>query len=266
MRRLIAIVVSILITLLALEFQAQTPPAQTQKPPQAQAPQTPPAQTQKPPKAPAPQAPPAQTQKPPQAPAPPAPPAQTQKPPQAPAPPAPPAQTPPPAAAAKPPAPDPLQLAEDWMTRWNNLANYSLSFEGKEVGREELVNKMMELYAPDVVAEVPPHDDEQIGPVLLRGSTNVQKWVDKISRTQVKLLYIQRRQTKKQFEGTKLVYSTPLPWGGVGISFEIIAAWSRREDRRKFTGPGSVFLQYDAAGKIDRLRLYVGEIAEVTAL
>src|SRR5207249_2571199 len=82
----------------------------------------------------------------------------------------------------------------------------SLSFEGKEVGREELVNKMMELYAPDVVAEVPPHDDEQIGPVLLRGSANVQKWVDKISRTQVKLLYIQRRQTKKQFEGTKLVF------------------------------------------------------------
>src|SRR6059036_1807729 len=249
MRRLIAIVVSILITLLALEFQAQTPPAQTQKPPQAQAPQTPPAQTQKPPQAPAPQTPPAQTQKPPQA-----------------APPAPPAQTPPPAAAAKPPAPDPLQLAEDWMTRWNNLANYSLSFEGKEVGREELVNKMMELYAPDVVAEVPPHDDEQIGPVILRGSANVRKWIDRISRTQVKLLYIQRRQTKKQFEGTKLIYSTPLPWGGVGISFEIIAAWSRREDRRKFTGPGSVFLQYNAAGKIDRLRLYVGEIAEVTAL
>src|SRR5438093_10476928 len=153
MRRLIAIVVSILITLLALEFQAQTPPAQTQKPPQAQAPQTPPAQTQKPPQAPAPPAPPAQTQKPPQA--------------APPAPPAPPAQTPPPAAAAKPPAPDPPQLAEDWMTRWNNLSNYSLSFEGKEVGREELVNKMMELYAPDHVAEVPPPDDEQTGPVSL---------------------------------------------------------------------------------------------------
>src|SRR6267378_4122717 len=228
MRRLIVIVVSILITLLALEFQAQTPPAQTQKPPQAQ---TPPAQTPTP--------------------------AQT---------PPPPAPQAPPAAAAKPPAPDPLLLAEDWMTRLNNLPNWYLTFEGKEVGREDLVNKMMELYAPDVVAEVPPHDDEQIGPVILRGKANVQKWVDKISRTQVRLLYIQRRQTKKQFEGTKLIYSTPLPWGGVGMSFEIIAAWSRREDRRKFTGPGSVFLQYNADGKIDRLRLYVSEISEVTAL
>jgi len=223
MRRLIVIVVSILITLLALEFQAQTPPAQTQKPPQTPTP--PPAQT---PPYPAPQT--------------------------------------PPAAAAKPPAPDPLLLAEDWMTRLNNLPNWYLTFEGKEVGREDLVNKMMELYAPDVVAEVPPHDDEQIGPVILRGRANVQKWVDKISRTQVRLLYIQRRQTKKQFEGTKLIYSTPLPWGGVGMSFEIIAAWSRREDRRKFTGPGTVFLQYNADGKIDRLRLYVSEISEVTAL
>jgi len=152
------------------------------------------------------------------------------------------------------------------LARLNNLSNWTLTFEGKEVGREDLVNKMMDLYAPDVVAEVPPHDDEQIGPVILRGRGNVQKWVDKISRTQVRLLYIQRRQTKKQFEGTKVIYSTPLPWGGVGISFEIIAAWSRREDRRKFTGPGSVFLQYNADGKIDRLRLYVAEISEVKAL
>src|SRR5262249_24676412 len=108
MRRLIVVVVSILIILLALEFHAQTPPAQTQKPQQTQAPQTPP-----------------------------------------------PAQAP--SAAAKPPGPDPLQLAEDWLARLNNLSNWTLTFEGKEVGREDLVNKMMELYAPDVVAEVPPH-------------------------------------------------------------------------------------------------------------
>src|SRR5262249_1308624 len=151
MRPLFVIVVSIVITLLAFEFQAQTPPAQTQRPPQAQAPQAPPAQTQRPPQAQAPQAPPAQT----------APPAQ----------PPPPVQAPP--AAAKPSGPDPLQLAEDWLTRLNNLSNWTLTFEGKEVGREDLVNKMMELYAPDVVAEVPPHDDEQIGPVILRGRANV---------------------------------------------------------------------------------------------
>lgn len=169
-------------------------------------------------------------------------------------------------APAATPALDPAKLAEDWMTRLNALDDWYLSVDGKEVGRDEVVNKMMELYAREVIAEVPPHDEEQIGPVLLRGNANFKKWVDKISRTQVKMLYIQKRQTKKQFEGEKLVYSTPLPWGGVGISFEIIAAYSRREDRRKFMAPGSVFLQYGADGKIERLRLYLSEHAEVVAL
>ena len=175
------------------------------------------------------------------------------------------AQAPPQTPAAKP-ALDPGKLAEDWLTRLNALPNWYLSVEGKEVGREELVNSMMELFAPDAIAEVPPHDEDQIGPVMLRGTANVRKWVDKISRTQVKLLYIRKQQTRKQFEGQKLVYSMPLPWGGLGMSFEIIAAWSRREDRRKFTGPGTVFLQYNADGKIDRFRLYVTEVSEVTAL
>ena len=175
------------------------------------------------------------------------------------------AQTPPQTAAAKP-ALDPAKLAEDWVSRLNALGDWYLSVEGKEVGRDELVNRMMELYAPDAIAEVPPHDEDQIGPVMLRGSANVKKWVDKISRTQVKLLYIQKKQTKKQFEGQKLVYAAPLPWGGLGISFEIIGVWSRREDRRKFAAPGAVFLQYGADGKIERLRLYLAETAEVVAL
>jgi hypothetical protein len=169
------------------------------------------------------------------------------------------------AAPAKP-AIDPGKLAEDWLSRLNALGDWYLSPDGKEVGRDEPVNKMMELYAPDAIAEVPPNDDDQIGPLMLRGSANIRKWADKISSTQVRILYVQKRQTQKQFEGEKLIYTTPLPWGGVGISFEIIGAWSRRADRRKFTGPGTVFLQVSPDGKIQRLRLYLSEISEVTAL
>ena len=164
------------------------------------------------------------------------------------------------------PAIDAAKLAEDWISRLNALDDWYISLDGKEVGREEVVNKMMELYSPDVVAEVPPHDEDQIGPVMLRGSGTLKKWVDKISSTQVRLLYIQKRQTKRQFEGEKVVYSTPLPWGGVGISFEIIAAYSRRQDRRKFTAPGAVFLQVGPDGKIQQLRLYLAETSEVVAL
>ena len=164
------------------------------------------------------------------------------------------------------PAIDAAKLVDDWLTRLNGLGSWYISPEGKEVGREDAVNKMMEMYGPDAIAEVPPHDDDQIGPVMLRGNAYIRKWVDKVSATQVKLLYVQKRQTQKQFEGEKLIYTTQLPWGGMGISFEIIGAWSRRVDRRKFTGPGTVFMQVSPDGKIQRLRLYLTEISEVVAL
>src|SRR5215471_11032121 len=107
------------------------------------------------------------------------------------------AQTPPypPQAQTAPakPAIDAGKLAEDFIVRLNALDKWYLSFEGNEVGREELVNRMMELYAPDAIAEVPPHDEDQIGPVMLRGSANIRKWVDRVSQTQVRLLYVQKR-------------------------------------------------------------------------
>ena len=121
----------------------------------------------------------------------------------------------------------------------------------------------MELYAPDVIANLPPHDEDQIGPVMLRGSGQLRKWVEKIARTQVRIDYLQIRQTGGEFQGAKLVYTTPLPWGGLGISFQILAAYSSREDRRRFMAPGAVFLQVGTDGKIQRIRLYLTEMSEV---
>ena len=171
---------------------------------------------------------------------------------------------------AQAPADAPTQkLADEFMKRYNLLGNWTLSVDGKEEGVEPLVNSMMELFAPDVIAEVPPHDEEQIGPVMLRGSDNVRKWVDRIARTQVRFNYIIRRQTGGpggEFEGWRVIYATPLPWGGKGISFQIIAAYSLRENRRRYTAPGAVFIQYGEDGKIHKLRLLLGEISEVVPL
>jgi len=75
--------------------------------------------------------------------------------------------------------------------------------------------------------------------------------------------YIARRQTTKEFEGELLIYSAPLPWGGTGISFQIIGNYALREDRKRFMAPGAVFLQYGPDAKIHRIRLIVGEIEEV---
>src|SRR2546426_4712484 len=161
------------------------------------------------------------------------------------------------------------KLAEEWVQRLNALDDWYLSVDGEEQGVDQLVNSMMELYAPDVLAEVPPHDKDQIGPVMLRGKENVRKWVERIAKTQVRLNYILKRQTEGptgEYEGWRLIYSTKLPWGGTGIAFQIIGVWSLREDRRRFMAPGAVFIQYGPDGKIHRIRLLLAEIDEIKPL
>lgn len=175
------------------------------------------------------------------------------------------AQTPPQVAPAKP-ALDPDRLADIWVLRLNALDDWYLSEEGKEQGIDQVVNSMMELFAPDVLAEVPPYDADQIGRIMLVGSGQVRKWVDKLARSQVRFEYRIKRQTEKEFEGEQLIHSKLLPWGGLSISFQIIGVWSLREDRRRFMAPGSVFVQYGEDGKIRRLRLYLAEISEVKPL
>ena len=161
---------------------------------------------------------------------------------------------------------EPERLAGEWMARLNALDDWSLSFEKKEEGLDQVLDRMMELYAPDVLAEVPPHDKDQIGPVVLRGSGQLRKYFEKIARTQVRLDYIIPRQTAKQFEGIEMIYSRELPWGGLGVSFPIIAVYSLRENRRRFMSPGMVVLQTGEDKKIHRFRLYLTELAEVMAL
>ena len=159
--------------------------------------------------------------------------------------------------------------AEDFLKRLDALSDWYLSVDGKEQGLDQLVDSMMELYAPDVLAEVPPYDKEQLGPVMLRGKDNVRKWVERIARTQVRLGYYFKRQTEGptgDYEGWRLVYTAKLPWGGNGIAFPIMAVWSQREDRHRYMAPGMVTIQYGPDGKIRRLRLLIGEIEEVVPL
>ena len=172
------------------------------------------------------------------------------------------AQTPPQQTPAKPVL-NANQLAVEWVDRLNALDDWFLSVDGKEEGIDQVVDRMMELFAPDVLAEVPPHDEGQLGPVMLVGSGQVRKWVEKLARSNVKLGYLLKRQTQNEFEGELMVYSKPLPWGGLGVSFQIIAAYSLRKDRQRFMEPGAVFLQFRPDGKIERLRLFQTEKDEV---
>jgi hypothetical protein len=172
------------------------------------------------------------------------------------------AQTPPAATPAKP-APDATQLAVDWVDRMNNLSNWYLTMDGKEDEADKVVDHMMEAFAPDAIVQVPPHDEEQLGPVVLVGSDQVRKWVDKVARSQVHINYKIQRQTQDKADGEIMVHSKPLPWGGVSIAFQTHAAYSLREDRRRFLELGALFIEYGDDGKIHRLRLFLEEKDEV---
>lgn len=161
---------------------------------------------------------------------------------------------------------EPERLADDWMGRLNALDDWSLSTKGKEEGLDQVLDHMMELYAPDVLAQVPPFDKDQMGPVQLRGSGQLRKYFERIARTQVRLAYIIPTQTAKEFEGVEVVYSKQLPWGGLGVSFPIIAVYSSRQNRHRFMSPGMVVLQTGPNKKIQRFRLYLTELSEVSPL
>src|SRR5215472_6928961 len=89
---------------------------------------------------------------------------------------------------------EPEKLADEFMLRLNALDDWSLTPKGKEQGLDQVLDRMMELYAPDVIAQVPPFDPDQKGPVQLRGSAQLRKYFERIAITQVRLAYIIPRQ------------------------------------------------------------------------
>lgn len=175
-----------------------------------------------------------------------------------------------PSQAQTPSEPSPAQpeldatfLGQQWVDRINTLDDWRISVDGREEGLDEVVDGFMELLTPDVMVEVPPHDEKQIGPVMLIGSEQVRQWAGKFARSWVDVVYSLKRQTEKEVEGERMVYSKQLPWGGLGVSFPIFLDYSARADRRRFWEVGAVFIQYGEDGKIQRFRIFQTEKEEV---
>lgn len=168
--------------------------------------------------------------------------------------------------AQNPPAKEPVdinQLAINWVDQFNNLSKWYLSMDGKEDGVKAAVTGMMNLLAPDVIAQVPPHDEEQLGPVRLVGKDQVGLWLEKIAKTEVQINYKIQRQTEAEADGELMIHSKTLPWGGTSVAFQVLAAYTSRQTRTRYLELGAVFLQYGEDGKIHRIRLLLSEKNEV---
>lgn len=139
------------------------------------------------------------------------------------------------------------KLVAEWFTRLNALDDWFISMDGKE-RTEEVVDSLIELYAPDAVQFVGPTED-QIGPVMLVGRERIRKWFDDFARTYVLLAYRTDVQTAGKEQTTSLIYTTPMPWGGLAASCQITAVYSLRQDRRKFMAPGLSSFSFAKTGR-----------------
>lgn len=151
------------------------------------------------------------------------------------------------------PALDTRKLVDEWFRRLNALDDWFISMDGKEQ-TDEVVNSIMELYAPDALQFVGPAED-QIGPVMLVGREPIRKWFENFARTYVQVAYRIDVQTGGKEQTASLIYTSPLPWGGTGASSQITGVYSLRQNRRRFMSPGGLFIQFRQDGKIQRLRL-----------
>lgn len=167
-----------------------------------------------------------------------------------------------PAKAEQAPKLDAEKLVREWVRRLDALDDWWITTDGKEEP-EPVVNKMVELYAPDAMQFVGPNED-QLGAVMYLGHQGIRKWADDFARKYVQLAYRLQNQTAKE-QTVDLILTTVPPWGGLAASAEFTAVYSLRESRRKFMAPGSVFFVFDEAGKIKKLRLYINkeEVQEV---
>ena len=174
---------------------------------------------------------------------------------------------------------DPEALVREWFFRLNALDDWSpdnlenkVEEESEEPESEEpepvldpddsapLVESFVELFRPDAMAFVRPNQ-QQLGPVMYLGHEGVRKWADHKARTFFELAYRLNDQTAREIT-TNLIYSTPIPWGGLAASVEFTAMYAFRDGEKQYTLPGTAFFQFAEDGRIKWLRLY--ELADET--
>jgi hypothetical protein len=158
---------------------------------------------------------------------------------------------------------DAEQMVREWFRRLNGLDDWWITMDGKEEP-DPVVNRMLDLYAPDVMQFLGPSED-QLGTVMYLGHKGIRHWADVFARKYVGLAYRLQNQTAQEQTSDLILTAVP-PWGGLAASVEFTAVWTERESRRKFMAPGSAFFVFNEEGKVNKLRLYIpqAEVQEIS--
>lgn len=146
---------------------------------------------------------------------------------------------------------DAQQVVATWFARWNAL-------DGTPAATEALV----QMYEPDALHSTGPAS-HQMGTVTYQGHDGIRKMAMNFVAASEKPAF--RIEAVTAMEKTAQLFNTvPGPWGGPSVAVEYAAAYTSRQDGKRYYYPGAAFFQI-RDGKIRRLRLYMasGELAEV---
>lgn len=154
-------------------------------------------------------------------------------------------------AAQEEPASGP-RVVEDWFEAVNALD-----------GSPESVERLLAFYHPDAQQIQGPTSDRERGTVTFDGTraleTMARRLGERYERIQYRIEVVTANEVSR-----RLFHRADGPWGGESLAVQFWAAYTRREDGRRFAHPGAAFFQLEG-GKIARLRLYAadGERSEV---
>ena len=155
----------------------------------------------------------------------------------------------PPAAVQNRPAPAPNsaeEIVREWFRRWNALD-----------GSEASIKRLIDLYVPDSVNQVPP-SDQQIGAVYMEGPEGVRKMAEDFLKEWT--LPADRIDTMTvDGKSTQLFYKSQGPWGGPAIGVQYTQVATDRASKKRFSLPAFAVFHIEG-GKIRYARFYASRI------
>ena len=143
------------------------------------------------------------------------------------------------------------QLVRQWFDRFNAIGT-----------EPKAIDALIEMYAPDALHITGPSPDQR-GTATYRGSDGLRVLLNRVAATQDRIAYRIESETARE-ETAQLMHATNGPWGGPAVAVQIVAVYTDKESKKRYSIPGAAFFQL-ANGKIRRARIYFadGERAEV---
>ena len=133
------------------------------------------------------------------------------------------------------------------------------------IGAEpKAIDALIEMYTPDALHITGPSPDQR-GTATYRGPDGIRVLLTRIAASQDRLAYRIETETARE-ETATLIHTTNGPWGGPAVAVQMVAVYTDKESKKRYSVPGAAFFQF-ANGKIRRARIYFAEAerAEVEA-